>query len=93
MCTCRHPTGLLLPLLVAGAGAKKSTLGGVVFFALASPTGRDAQRGATKKTLCTPGDDSKNKNLETNDTGHEQKEATTKRKKPRLTAALDRDAH
>ena len=39
--------------------------------------------GNKKTTLCTPGDDSK-KNLETNDTGHEQKGATTK-KKPRLT--------
>ena len=53
----------------------------VVFFALAPPKGRGAQRGTTKKkTLCTPGDDSK-KILETNDTGHEQKGATTKKKR------------
>ena len=59
---------------------KKNTLGGVFcVFALAPPKGRGAQRGATTKILCTPGDDSKTKNLETNDTGHEQKGATTKK--------------
>ena len=86
--------GFSFPCLSPGPEPKKSTLGGVAFFALASPKGRDAQRGATKKnnTLHTRGRQQK-KNLETNDTGHEQKEATTKRKKPRLTAALDRDAH
>ena len=64
----------------AGAKKKKNTLGGVFcVFALAPPKGRGAQRGATTKILCTPGDDSKTKNLETNDTGHEQKGATTKK--------------
>ena len=58
---CRRPTGLLLPRPFAGAGAKKKThtLGGV-FLLWPPPKGRGAQRGATKKkTLCTPGADSK----------------------------------
>ena len=80
--------------LGAGTGPKhkKNTLGGVFFCSGPAersrrPTGRNKQ-----KTLCTPGDDSK-KNLETNDTGHEQKGATKKKKNDSLTAALDRDAH
>ena len=68
--------------LGAGTGPKhkKNTLGGVFFCSGPAersrrPTGRNKQ-----KTLCTPGDDSK-KNLETNDTGHEQKGATKKKKR------------
>ena len=73
------------------AGAKKNTLGGV-FFALAPPKRRGAQRGATqKKTLCTPGDDSKKfwKPM----TRGTSKKGPQQQKNDSLTEALDRDAH
>ena len=95
---CRRPTGLLLPLPFAGAAgwcflffalapcrhgaspspafpwgrSKKNTLGG--FFLL--PKGRNK-----KKHFAHPGPTAKNL-LETNDAGHEQKGATTKKKHP-----------
>ena len=76
---CRRPTGLLLPLPFPGAGAKTNTLGGVFFFCSGPPKGRGAQRSATKrKHFAHPGPTAK-KILETNDAGHEQKGATTKK--------------
>ena len=76
---CRRPTGLFLP---RGRSKKKITLGGVFFFALAPPKCLGAQRGATKQnTLHTRGRQQKNI-LEANDTGHEQKVATTKKTTP-----------
>ena len=78
------PTGLLLPLPFAGAGAKKQ-LPGWCFFLLwprrkvATPKGVQQ-----KRNFAHPGTTAK-KNLETNDTGHKQKGATTKPKKRRLT--------
>ena len=73
------PTGLSFPCLSPGPEQKKHTLGGG-FFALAPPKGRGAQRGATKKEkhVAHPETTAK-KNLETNDTGHEQKGATKKK--------------
>ena len=65
----------------AGARAKKKTPWVVFFFALAPPKGRGAQRGATKKHFAQPVTTAK-KVLETNDTGHEQKGAKTKKTHP-----------
>ena len=69
-----------------GAGAKKKHPGWCFFFfALAPPKGRGAQRSATKKKhFAHPGPTAKNF-LETNDAGHEQKGATTKKKTPKNT--------
>ena len=78
---CRRPTGLLLPLPFAGAGARKKNSQGGVFFCSGPaeksrrPTGRN-----NKNNFAHPGTTAK-KNLEANDTGHEQKGATTKTKK------------
>ena len=55
--------------------------------ALAPPKGRGAQRVATKKTLCTPGDDKKPMTRGTSKKWPQQKNPDS------LTAALDRDAH
>ena len=59
---CRRPTGLLLPLPFAGAGARKKKHPGWCLFLLwprrkvAAPNGAQQQ-----KQFCTPGDDSKKK--------------------------------
>ena len=79
----RAGTGLLLPLPFPGRSKKKKTPWVVFFFfALAPPKGRGAQRSATKKEhFAHPGPTAKIF-LETNDAGHEQKGATTKKKHP-----------
>ena len=62
------------------------------FFALAPPKGRGAQRGATKKKhFAHPGPTAK-QFLETNDAGHEQKGATTKKKHPGQMRSMSRPA-
>ena len=80
----RRPTGLLLPLPFAGAGP------GWCFSFCYGPAERSRRptgRNKNKNTLHTWG--RQQKFLETNDTGHEQKGATTKTKNPdSLTAAL-----
>ena len=52
-----------------------------------------APNGAQQKTHFAHPGTTANTILETNDTGHEQKGATTKKNTDSLTAALDRDAH
>ena len=60
-CCVFAPAGLLLPLPFAGAGAKKNnTLGGVFFCSGPAERSRRPTGRNKKKTLCTPGDDSKN---------------------------------
>ena len=82
---------LLWPRRKAGEG--ETPLGWVVFFfALAPPKGRGAQRGATKKKhFAHPGPTAK-QFLETNDAGHEQKGATTKKKHPGQMRSMSRPA-
>ena len=79
---CRRPTGLLLPLTFAGAGAKKQTPDVVLFFFCSGPAERSRRPTgrSKKKHFAHPGTTAK-KILETNDTGHEQKGATTNNKK------------
>ena len=67
------------PAFPRGRSKKKTLWVVFFFFALAPPKGRGAQRSATKKKhFAHPGPTAK-KTLETNDAGHEQKGATTKK--------------
>ena len=79
----RVGTGLLLPLPFPGAGAKKKHPGWCFFFCSgpAERSRRPTERNKKKKHFAHPGPTAKNF-LETNDPGHEQKGATTKKKTP-----------
>ena len=79
---CRRPTGLLLPLPFPGAAAKKQHPGWCFFFC-SGPVERSRRpkERNKKKHSAHPGPTAKNF-LETNDAGHEQKGATTKKKHP-----------
>ena len=75
--------GFSFPCLSPGPEQKKNTLGGVFFFCSgpAERSRRPTERNKKKKHFAHPGPTAKNF-LETNDPGHEQKGATTKKKTP-----------
>ena len=84
---CRRPTaqrGFSFLCLSPGPEQKSNSLGGVFFCSGPAERSRRPRVCNKKETLHTRGRQQK-KNLETNDTGHKQKGATTKPKKRRLT--------